>query len=541
MPDFPTHATPPAQLRPITGREAEMIRNKAGGYSFALTPWERLERFLIMGSESGSYRVGEDDLTLEGAQAVQLCLVMDGPETVRRAMRVYQGEAVPKWKPAVFALAVCSVHGAPKVKAMMRQAVARLRTAAHLLFFVQSCDQLGKWRRSLRAAVRAWFEARDPVKLAHQALKYRSRDGWALVDVMRMAHVPMRGDKAPIAQFLLGKPLAADAPSILREYEAMRRIATASDDPAAPLGAMAWATVLPREVMPTEVLAHPAYWALVAPKALPLEALLRNLATMSRLGVLSDPATLDAVARRLGDADELHRARIHPVQLLIAFLVYQAGGGGGRSAQEREALRFEPVPRVLEILERAFFKMLQGRPAVRRRIRVAVDVSTSMMQETLGTPMRCKEAAAAIGLAFYRSCAAAEIGLFNTRYPAARDGQAPYPFQVTRGSGLMDIVRQVERASGGTDCAAPIIEAQVGRRSFDAFVILSDGDSWAGRDHVAVAMDRYRKTVNPDAKLVLVSMTGAGTDLVDPLDRQALGVVGFDGSVLRVIEDFLAG
>jgi 60 kDa SS-A/Ro ribonucleoprotein len=45
------------QARPISGREKEMLPNNAGGYGFQLDDWERLERFLILGSESGTYYV----------------------------------------------------------------------------------------------------------------------------------------------------------------------------------------------------------------------------------------------------------------------------------------------------------------------------------------------------------------------------------------------------------------------------------------------------------------------------------------------------
>ena len=54
-------ATP--QSTAIPGREAEMEPNNAGGVTFKLDDWERLNRFLILGSEGGTYYVGERKLT----------------------------------------------------------------------------------------------------------------------------------------------------------------------------------------------------------------------------------------------------------------------------------------------------------------------------------------------------------------------------------------------------------------------------------------------------------------------------------------------
>jgi 60 kDa SS-A/Ro ribonucleoprotein len=39
------------QTAPIPGRESEMVRNEAGGYTFPVDDWVRLDRFLILGSE----------------------------------------------------------------------------------------------------------------------------------------------------------------------------------------------------------------------------------------------------------------------------------------------------------------------------------------------------------------------------------------------------------------------------------------------------------------------------------------------------------
>lgn len=54
--------------------ETTQIPNSAGGYSWAVDQWGRLRRFLVLGSEGGSYYASEQTLTLENANHVLKCI-----------------------------------------------------------------------------------------------------------------------------------------------------------------------------------------------------------------------------------------------------------------------------------------------------------------------------------------------------------------------------------------------------------------------------------------------------------------------------------
>ena len=58
------------QSEPIPGA----VANSAGGYAFPVDDWVRLERFLVLGSEGGSYYAGERALTRQNAEAVIRCI-----------------------------------------------------------------------------------------------------------------------------------------------------------------------------------------------------------------------------------------------------------------------------------------------------------------------------------------------------------------------------------------------------------------------------------------------------------------------------------
>jgi 60 kDa SS-A/Ro ribonucleoprotein len=66
---------------------------------------------------------------------------------------------------------------------------------------------------------------------------------------------------------------------------------------------------------------------------MPTTALVRNLATMTRVGGIApgSAGTAKAVAE-LGDAERIRKARVHPIALLAALRTYGAGRGArGRS------------------------------------------------------------------------------------------------------------------------------------------------------------------------------------------------------------------
>ena len=54
------------QSEPIIGEN--MIKNNAGGYVYELDKFEQLNRFLIIGTEGGTYYVGEGKLTKDNAK-----------------------------------------------------------------------------------------------------------------------------------------------------------------------------------------------------------------------------------------------------------------------------------------------------------------------------------------------------------------------------------------------------------------------------------------------------------------------------------------
>src|ERR687898_1313703 len=148
--------------------------NSAGGFAWAVDNWTRLRRFLVLGSEGGSYYASEWKLTRENAKAVEKCVREDGLRAVTEIVRVSKEGRAPKNDPALYALALAA--GADDMETR-RAALAALpqvaRTGTHLFQFALFVEGFRGWGRSFRRAIGSWYAAQSPDALAYQAVKYR--------------------------------------------------------------------------------------------------------------------------------------------------------------------------------------------------------------------------------------------------------------------------------------------------------------------------------------------------------------------------------
>lgn len=81
---FSKQRTPQSMAIPGTAQ----VPNSAGGYAWAVDDWVRLDRFLVLGSEGGTYYSSEQKLTAENAAAVQRCIAAAGPRVVARIVEI---------------------------------------------------------------------------------------------------------------------------------------------------------------------------------------------------------------------------------------------------------------------------------------------------------------------------------------------------------------------------------------------------------------------------------------------------------------------
>jgi 60 kDa SS-A/Ro ribonucleoprotein len=285
------------RLRRLPGQ----VANSAGGPAWTVDVWARLRRFLILGSEGGSYYATERTLTRENAEAVEQCVREDGLRAVAEIVAVSRGGRAPKNDPALYALAVAAGLGDEATRKAALEALPRVaRTATHLFHFALYVEQFRGWGRSLRRAVGRWYAAQATDALAYQLVKYRQRDGVTHRDLLRLAHPARRVgggnpelDVSPEHGRLFEWVVRGGATDGLpRIVEGFAR-AQASASPAE-TAALVRDYALPREALLPEHLTAPAVWEALLDD-MPMTALIRNLATMTRVGLVAPGA--DATRR----------------------------------------------------------------------------------------------------------------------------------------------------------------------------------------------------------------------------------------------------
>jgi 60 kDa SS-A/Ro ribonucleoprotein len=522
-------ATP--QTEPIPG--AKQVMNSAGGYSFAVDDWARLERFLVLGSEGGSYYAKERALTRDNAAAVLRCLWADGPRAVARIASISEEGRAPKNDSAVFALALAASHEDAATRRAALAALPRVcRIGTHLFQFASHVDGMRGWGRGLRDAVGKWYQEMPPEKLAYQAVKYQQREGWGHRDLLRLAHPkPTTEQRRTLYHWVTqGWPGVGDAPHpdaalrLVWAFERAKRAASAGE-----VAELIREYNLPREAVPTAFLNEPEVWRAMLLAGMPMTALIRNLATMTRAGIFEDPEMAGLVAGQVADGERLRKARVHPVALLGALRTY-AGGRGVRGQNT-----WTPVTRIVDALDAAFYLAFRAVEPTGKRWVLALDVSGSMGCGTVaGVPgLTPRDGSAAMALV----TAATE-----ERHHVVAFGDKMVPVSISPRQRLDDVLKATGNIPfGGTDCALPMLWALKNRVEADAFVVYTDSETWYGKVHPVQALREYRERTGIPAKLIVVGMVASEFTIADPSDSGMMDVVGFDTAGPEVISGFVAG
>ena len=581
-PESTTPATTP-QSAPLAGREPAMTQNDAGGFVFKLDVWKRLDRFLILGTEGGTYYAREQAHTERSVAGLIEAVKLDGLRVVRTIVDVSTRGLAPSNDPALFALAVALKHGDLATKAAVQSSLPRVaRIGTHLFHFAAALKALKASGPAARKALAGWYTARDPALLAFQLAKYQQRDGWSHKDVLALAH--LRPQASGVAHYMLGlwarghlddvrheRPLTPEQrrgtkrlhrteftpadpashgafPGRLRESRLAalphdaRRIVEAVDEirRLGPADVKRAVTLLaqhglPREVVPTELLNSPEVWnaLLRAGNGMPLGALVRNLGKMTSIGLLAPLSEAERyVAARLTDTEAVRRARLHPLNLLIALRTYARGHG------DRGSLTWRTSGPVLAGLTHAYEGSYDAAPTTGKRFLYGLDVSGSMGALLGRYPMSCREAAGVLALAALRQEPATFVGGFTAS--RGRDGFTPLGARLNAQTAPLAVEDALAgMAFGGTDCALPILYALREKIEVDAFVTITDNETWAGEVHVSEALRRYRERMGIPAKLVAVGLTATDYSIVDPEDAGSLDVAGFTPAMPAVIASFV--
>ena len=178
------------QSKPLAGQ----VPNLAGGFTWEVDDMARLRRFLCLGSEGGTYYIGEKELGRQNAEAIlRLIASGKGTEVVKEVVEFSVEGRAAKQNPIIFVLALCAREKDPDTKKAAYDALQKIcRIPTHLFAFVDFCEGLSVgtgWGRAHRRAICEWYNSKKPKSLALAVTKYKNRGGWTHLDLLRLTHI----------------------------------------------------------------------------------------------------------------------------------------------------------------------------------------------------------------------------------------------------------------------------------------------------------------------------------------------------------------
>ncbi|MBE9067675.1 TROVE domain-containing protein [Leptolyngbya cf. ectocarpi LEGE 11479] len=527
---FFTNANRTSQTQPIPGRQTDMVQGRSGGYQFKIDLWQQLRRCLLLGTAQGSFYANKHELTAEFATVVTQAVAADPARTAEAIVYASDGHAINNSAP-LFALVLLSMGETPAAKQAFQEIFLKVvRTGSHFYEWLNYTRSLRGFGKLIRTCGQSWLTNPDAKALAYQLLKYQQRHGYSHRDALRLFHAkPASPDHQALYQWATqGWNTVPDTPpsetmSQIWWYERVKR------DPSLTLDAIRQGRLTHEMIAPVGQMDRDA-WQLLF-EEMPLGALLRNLGSLTHLGVLKSHKSknLKHLAARLQSKKLLRKARIHPIDILKALKTYQSGGSLGRSQKN-----WQPIPRVLDSLEIALERSFEVVKPTGKTFLHAVDVSGSMSYYTVSSVgLTCCEIATTLALATAKAERNYIIRGFATEF---RD------LKITaRDSFSSALDKATSQNFGGTDAAAAYDWAIRHRIHVDVFCFWTDCESWAGKSHPSQRLADYRRRINPKAKAIYVALAPYKTSLVDPKDPYSWDFSGFDPAMPKAIQLIAAG
>lgn len=521
------------QMVRTPGRTDE-VKNNAGGFVFKASDKLRLERFLILGTDGGTFYVNERALTTQNVDFVKSLIKTDFRMVVDTLTEVAVGNRAAKNGPSLYTLALlASEPNGDKVYLRASGVFGRVvRTSTHLFEFANYVDALGGWGRGKRNLIADWYTSKEADQLAYQAVKYRQREGWTHRDLFRKVH-PVGVDQG-VGNFILGREGRFDTPSpkVIDGFRRMQQVKSVKEV----VAVLNEYRNLPWETIPTQFLTDPEVWkVLFYNDALGQTALLRNVTRFAKNGALNDLQFAGDVAKALADRERIVKGRVHPVAYANALGIYRNGQVDRYGYGYGRNMDWSVNAKVAGGIEAGFYESFHAIEPANKRTMVSVDVSGSM---TWGAPaglvgMTYMDAAAVMAMVTVRTEPYAMVTAFSTRLEQVN---------ISDTDSLDTVMKKFSQCRmGGTDVAQPMVYAKANRLDIDTFVVYSDLETWAGDRKVHEALTAYRNARNDKARFVAVGLASTSTTVADPKDTGSLNLVGFDSAAPRVLADFSAG
>lgn len=530
-------------------------KNSCDKNVFRIDDISQVKRFLILGSESGTYYVAARDLTgLNIACLDRLletdkrCLLLDIIRDLENNNRCKNKDTI------IYALAACctlhlnshlnskeSIEFRKKAYVLMRE-ICRIPT--HLFLFIHFCKSISQiknnstgWNNIHKKAITEWYNDKKPRDLVFLTTKYKNRSDYSHRDIFRLCHIKATSDLQNDLYYwivngecefnnLKEDKVGLEILNWINDYQTIQNMSNTPES-------IDKAVILikrnkfVREHVPTGLLGNKIIWTALLSE-MPILAVLRNLNKMTSIGVFEEGKNINTVINLLGNDIARKKAKIHPMQVLITLKMYSKGCG------DLGKLTWQPVTEIVDFLDRLFYKMFDSVEPTGKKILVSLDVSGSMTYNSC-TGSSCimpLEVGSAMAMIWKNNEKFVDIMAFSHDF---------IPLNISPRRRLDDNLNSMRNMPfGSTDISRPFTWALQNRKEYDAFIVITDNETNSNAINPIVALKNYRQEMQlPTAKLVVLATTAADFSVADPNDSNCLDCCGFDATVPDIINDFI--
>ncbi|MFD0589938.1 TROVE domain-containing protein [Paenibacillus sp. GCM10027627] len=455
---------------------------------------EQYLQTLLTNTMSNTFYADQNEL-LKDAEQLHHEMGSSNPTFMAKAIVFARNEGFMRLQP-LFGLAILSTYRPDLFAKIFLQVV---RIPSDLSDFLTILKEMGRGEggRAVKRQVNRFLSGVSE----YWAIKYNgSGRGYSLGDAIATAH-PKPGDlkQQALFRYLRGHEANLD---LLPQVEALEKLKMAATE----VEQMAWIGrgKLPYETVTGAIKPSKGVWEALLYQ-MPTFALLRNMNTLQRAGVLENKNNLNYVINRMTDEQALRKAKILPFRLATAFRQVD-------HPELRDALR--------EAAELTFDNL----PELGEKTAIFLDISGSMDGQYL-------EIGSVFALALFKKTQGSSLfWLFDTEV---------YDAMPSRKDSILTQAAQIH-ARGGTDTGAPIRKLIQERRKVDQIIIITDEQQNSGSPFYE-QLKMYRSKINRNAKAFIVDIAPYRHAMVPERDPKTFYIYGWSDTVLSYIAQSLQG
>jgi 60 kDa SS-A/Ro ribonucleoprotein len=466
---------------------------------------EQFIQTLLTNTFGQTFYVSQRDV-IQQADALHTQVLETDPEYMAKALVYARNKGYMRSQP-VYGLAKMVSYKGSKEQVDKRRRLAVgvfdsvIRTPNDLYDFVTVCNSMGNnlSGRSLKRMINRWLDTKVS---EYWAIKYGSegrKGDWNLSKILRHFH-PRHKELFRYLRSRKNADFTVDLNKLpqVRAFEQLKKATSDSEKVR-----LITEGRLPHEVASSFAGSSKEVWRAIVPQ-LPIFALLRNLATLERHGVLDE--FRGHIEEKLTNPKVIHNSKILPFRF--------------DKAAEKVTTNW-----AVDALRGALEVSVENIPQIPGRVAVMLDISGSMGGGYYGNRSMYIDTASILALALMKKANLnGRLLLFDTQTEE---------FPVSQYDSILSQSRKI-RPRGGTDTGSPVRVITKDRDEIDTIIMITDEQQNTGSPFCD-ELSRYRGSVNRNVRSFIINVSPYKGRMVDESDKLVHYIYGWSDQVLTYI------